>query len=73
MFLWYIGLSVFGVATIFRSAGIDYRLIAAGSLLPLVVDLGYVPQATAAPLPADIDDIAGMLYALRTGPEREER
>ena len=28
MFFWYIGLSVFGVATIFRSVGVDYRLIA---------------------------------------------
>jgi hypothetical protein len=43
VFFWYVGLSVFGVATIFRSSGIDYRLIAAGSLLPLIVDvpLGY--------------------------------
>ncbi len=41
MFFWYIGLSVFGVATIFRSVGIDYRLIAGGSLLPLVLDLGF--------------------------------
>ena len=41
MFFWYIGLSVFGVATIFRSSGIDYRLIAVGSLLPLVVDVAF--------------------------------
>src|SRR5437870_4981214 len=41
MFFWYIGLSVFGVATIFRSVGIDYRLIALGSLLPLLVDLPF--------------------------------
>ena len=41
MFFWYIGLSVFGVATIFRSVGIDYRLIAVGSLLPLFLDLGF--------------------------------
>jgi len=41
MFFWYIGLSVFGVATIFRSVGIDYRLIAGGSLLPLLLDLGF--------------------------------
>ena len=38
MFFWYVGLSVFGVATIFRSVGIDYRLIAGGSLLPLVIE-----------------------------------
>jgi len=43
VFFWYIGLSVFGVATIFRSVGIDYRLVAIGSLLPLLLDLpiGY--------------------------------
>jgi hypothetical protein len=41
--LWYVGLSVFGVATIFRSTGIDYRLVALGSMLPLLLDLpvGY--------------------------------
>jgi hypothetical protein len=39
MFFWYVGLSVFGVATIFRSVGIDFRLVALGSLLPLLVDL----------------------------------
>ena len=41
MFFWYVGLSVFGVATIFRSSGIDYRLIAVGSLLPLIVDVPF--------------------------------
>jgi len=43
VFFWYIGLSVFGVATIFRSVGIDYRLVALGSLLPLLLDIpsGY--------------------------------
>ena len=38
MFFWFVGLSVFGVATIFRSVGIDYRLVALGALLPLMVD-----------------------------------
>jgi hypothetical protein len=41
VFLWYIGMSVLLVATIFRSVGVDYRLIALGSLLPLVVDLPF--------------------------------
>jgi hypothetical protein len=41
MFFWYIGLSVLGVAMVFRSVGIDYRLIALGSLLPLLVDLPF--------------------------------
>jgi hypothetical protein len=36
---WYVGLSVLIVANVFRSSGVDYRLVAAGSLLPLVVDL----------------------------------
>ncbi len=39
MFLWYVGLSVLLVANVFRSVGVDYRLIAFGALLPLLVDL----------------------------------
>jgi len=39
--LWYVGMSVFLVATIFKSTGIDYRLVALGSMLPLVVDLPF--------------------------------
>ena len=39
MLLWYAGMSVLLVANVFRSVGIDYRLIAAGALVPLVVDL----------------------------------
>ena len=39
MLLWYVGLSVFGVATIFRSVGVDYRLVALGSMLPLLLNL----------------------------------
>jgi len=39
VFFWYVGLSVLLVANVFRSVGLDYRLIALGALLPLVVDL----------------------------------
>jgi hypothetical protein len=39
MLLWYVGVSVLLIANIFRSSGIDYRLVAIGALLPLVVDL----------------------------------
>jgi hypothetical protein len=39
MLLWYAGLSVVIVLLVFQSAGIDYRFVAAGSLLPLAVDL----------------------------------
>ena len=41
MFLWYVCLSVAGVALVFQSRGVDYRLIAVGSLLPLVLDIPF--------------------------------
>jgi hypothetical protein len=42
MLLWYAGLSVLVVYFVFQSTGIDYRLVVAGSLLPLVVDLPFL-------------------------------
>ncbi|HSO96002.1 MAG TPA: hypothetical protein VLV81_08155 [Acidimicrobiia bacterium] len=39
MLLWYTGLSILIIANVFRSTGLDYRLVAAGALLPLLVDL----------------------------------
>jgi len=39
MLFWYLGPSVIGVHEVFRSRGLDYRLIGLGSLLPLLVDL----------------------------------
>ena len=39
MFLWYVGLSVLLVANVFKSVGLDYRLIAVGAMLPLLVDI----------------------------------
>ena len=39
MILWFTGLSVLIVANVFRSTGLDYRLVAVGALLPLLVDL----------------------------------
>jgi len=39
--LWYVGPSVLIVFTVFRSAGIDFRLIAAGSLVPLLLDAPF--------------------------------
>jgi hypothetical protein len=41
MFFWYIGLSVFGVAMVFQSRGVDYRFVAIGSLLPLLLDIPF--------------------------------
>jgi hypothetical protein len=39
VFFWYVGPSIVGVYEIFRSRGLDYRLIALGALAPLLVDL----------------------------------
>jgi membrane-bound metal-dependent hydrolase YbcI (DUF457 family) len=39
MLFWYVGLSVLIVVNVFRSVGVDYRLIAGGALLPLLVDV----------------------------------
>lgn len=39
MLFWYLGPSVIGVHEVFRSRGLDYRLIGIGSLLPLLIDL----------------------------------
>jgi hypothetical protein len=39
MLLWYAGLSVVIVLSVIQSSGVDYRLVVAGSLLPLAVDL----------------------------------
>lgn len=41
MFLWYVAGSVLIVWAVFRSHGVDYRLVAAGSLLPLVLDAPF--------------------------------
>lgn len=43
MFFWCIGVSILAVVLVFQSVGVDYRLIAVGSLLPNVLNLlfGY--------------------------------
>ena len=45
MFLWYVGMSVLLVANVFKSVGLDYRLVAIGSLLPLIVDIPFGHRA----------------------------
>jgi len=45
VFLWYVGMSVLLVANIFKSVGLDYRLIAIGSMLPLLVDIPFGHRA----------------------------
>lgn len=39
MILWYVGLSVLGVIYVFRSQGIDYRLVALGAITPFLVSI----------------------------------
>ena len=43
MVFWYLAPSIVAVHDIFRSRGLDYRLIALGAILPLLIDapLGY--------------------------------
>lgn len=38
MFFWFVGPSILAVYEVFRSRGLDYRLIGVGSLLPLIID-----------------------------------
>lgn len=45
MLFWYAGLSVLIVYFVFQSAGVDYRLVAVGSLLPLFADLPFLGLA----------------------------
>lgn len=39
MILWFAGLSVLGVITVFQSPGVDHRLVIAGSVLPVTEGL----------------------------------
>jgi hypothetical protein len=45
VFFWYIGLSILIVWYVFQSSGLDYRLVALGALLPLLVDLPFCHEA----------------------------
>ncbi len=45
MLFWYAAGSVFAVWNVFQSAGLDFRAVAVGALLPLVVDLANGRQA----------------------------
>ena len=41
MVFWFIAPSIVAVHEIFRSRGLDYRLIAFGALLPLIIDAPF--------------------------------
>lgn len=60
MLLWYVGLSILAVHYIFRSSGVDYRLVALGSVLPLLVDLPFRRLAYGHALLAGV----GLLFAV---------
>jgi hypothetical protein len=47
MLLWFVFGAIFGVWNVFQSPGLDFRLIAAGALLPLVLDAPFRSQAYA--------------------------
>lgn len=60
MLAWYVGLSILLVHYVFRSSGIDYRLVALGSLLPLVLDSPFRRLAYAHTLAAGV----GLLFVV---------
>lgn len=43
MFFWFVGLGFLGVVLVFRSPALDYRMVVAGSLVPLVDLLPPMP------------------------------
>jgi hypothetical protein len=45
--LWLAFGSIFGVWNVFQSSGLDFRLVAAGALLPLVIDAPFGAQSYA--------------------------
>ena len=47
MLLWFVFGAIFGVWNVFQSPGLDFRLIALGALLPVLLDLPFGAQAYA--------------------------
>jgi membrane-bound metal-dependent hydrolase YbcI (DUF457 family) len=43
--LWFTAVSILLVANVFRSSGLDYRLVAVGALAPLLLDLPFGHRA----------------------------
>jgi hypothetical protein len=66
VFLWYAAGSVFAVWNVFQSAGLDFRAVAIGSLLPLVVDLPIGHQAYGHALVAPVAALA-VVMAVTSG------
>ena len=47
MILWLVFGAIFGVWNVFQSSGLDFRLVALGSLLPLLIDAPFGAQSYA--------------------------
>jgi len=66
MVLWFAFGSIFGVWNVFQSPGLDFRLIALGALLPLVLDAPFGEQAYAHTLLSAVVVLVAVM-ALTTG------
>src|SRR4051794_41248712 len=68
MVLWFVFGSIFGVWNVFQSPGLDFRLIAAGAELPILIDLPFGAQSYAHTLlPATAVLVITMLAATGRG------
>jgi len=66
--LWFVFGAIFGVWNVFQSPGLDFRLVAAGALLPELIDLPFGAQAYAHTLLAAIVVLTGtMLLTMGRG------
>jgi hypothetical protein len=63
LFFWYAAGAVFVVWNVFQSAGLDFRAVALGALLPLLVDLPFGHQAFAHSLLAPVALLALVMLA----------
>lgn len=63
MLIWFAGLSVLLVWSVFRDPAIDYRLVAAGALLPDVVDLALGGARVAHSVTASIVLLTAVMLA----------
>ncbi len=70
MVLWYVAGSVFGVWNVFQSPGLDFRLVAAGALLPLVIDAPFGEMAAAHSLGGTVLLLAAVMAVTAGGGRR---
>jgi hypothetical protein len=63
VFFWYAAGSVFGVWNVFQSAGLDFRAVAVGALLPLLADQPFGHQAYAHALVAPVAALVLVMLA----------